>query len=374
MNEETGYHNGIGKGINTQMRNSKWLSVFLIVLSTALVLAGCGGSNGGSSTGGSPSETEGSSGGAKKGRLTVYSPNAAEVNNPIVKEFQDRTGIEVQLISGGTGEMLKRVQAEAGNPLGDVFWAGGADSLEAYKDYFEPYRTSEYDNLVPEYVGSGDYWTPFAALPMVIMYNKDLVDEADAPKSWEDLLDEKWKGKIAFVDPAKSGSSYTQLVTMLTAFGKEDEGGWDYVRKLIENIDGKLLPSSSMVYKGVADKEFPVGVTLEEAALRYVEGGAPVGIMYPEEGTSAVPDGAAIIKDAKNMEEAKMFIDFLVGTDVQPMIQTEFNRRSVRKDAAPIEGIPAIEDIKLVDYDFDWSASHKDELISKFTRIITGQE
>ncbi|CAH0117884.1 MULTISPECIES: ABC transporter substrate-binding protein [unclassified Paenibacillus] len=349
------------------------MSGVIALLIIALALAGCGGSGGAGSN-----EAGGESGSGEaaksKGKITIYSPNAAEVNNPIVKEFQDRTGIEVQLISGGTGELLKRVQAEEANPLGDVFWAGGADSLEAYKQYFEPYKTSEFDNLQPEQIGSSQHWTPFAALPMVIMYNKELVKEDEVPKSWMDLLDAKWKGKIAFVDPAKSGSSYTQLVTMLTAFGKDGDQGWNYVKKFVENIDGKLLSSSGMVYKGVADKEFPVGVTLEEAALRYVEGGAPVGIMYPEEGTSAVPDGAAIIKGAKNMEEAKQFIDFLVGKDVQSLIQKEFKRRSVRKDAEPIEGIPAISEMKLVNYDFDWAAANKDELIKKFNRIVTGQE
>ncbi|MCP1307983.1 ABC transporter substrate-binding protein [Paenibacillus tyrfis] len=309
----------------------------------------------------------------KAGKLTLYSPNAAEVNNPIIKEFQDRTGIEVQLISGGTGDLLKRVQAEAVSPQGDVFWAGGADSLEAYKKFFEPYKTKENDNLLPEYVDKNGVWTPFAALPMVIMYNKELVKAGEEPKSWNDLLDPKWKGKIAYADPAKSGSSYTQLVTMLTAFGKDDKG-WDFVKKFVKNLDGKVLSGSGLVYKGVADKEFAIGITLEEAALRYVEGGAKVGIVYPSEGTSAVPDGAAIIKGAPNMEQAKQFIDFLVGKDVQSLIQKEFKRRSVRKDAEAIQGIIQTKDIKLVNYDFDFAASKKDDNIKHFSKIITGAE
>lgn len=313
-------------------------------------------------------------GAAKKaGTVTLYSPNAAEVNNPIIKEFQERTGIEVQLISGGTGDLLKRVQAEAANPLGDIFWAGGADSLEAYKQYFEPYKTKEYDNLEPQYVDKNNVWTPFAALPMVIMYNKELVKAGEEPKSWNDLLDAKWKGKIAFADPAKSGSSYTQLTTMLTAFGKNEQG-WDFVKKFVKNLDGKVLSGSGLVYKGVADKEFAIGVTLEEAALRYVEGGAKVGIIYPSEGTSAVPDGAAIIKGTKNPEQAKQFIDFLVGKDVQSLIQKEFKRRSVRKDAETIQGVAQTKDIKLVQYDFDFAATKKDENIKRFGKIVTGQE
>jgi len=309
----------------------------------------------------------------KAGKLTLYSPNAAEVNNPIVKEFQDRTGIEVQLIAGGTGDLLKRVQAEAASPQGDVFWAGGADSLEAYKKYFETYKTKEHDNLLPQYVDKNSVWTPFAALPMVIMYNKELVKAGEEPKSWNDLLDPKWKGKMAFADPAKSGSSYTQLVTMLTAFGKDDKG-WDFVKQFTKNLDGKLLSGSGLVYKGVADKEFAIGITLEEAALRYVEGGAKVGIVYPSEGTSAVPDGAAIIKGAPNMEQAKQFIDFLVGKDVQTLIQKEFKRRSVRKDAEAIQGVVQTKDIKLVNYDFDFAASKKDDNIKRFNKIITGAE
>jgi iron(III) transport system substrate-binding protein len=306
------------------------------------------------------------------GKLTLYSPNAAEVNNPIVKEFQDRTGIEVQLIAGGTGDLLKRVQAEAANPLGDVFWAGGADSLEAYKKYFEPYKTKEFDNLSPQYVDKTNVWTPFAALPMIIMYNKELVKAGEEPKGWADLTDPKWKGQIAFADPAKSGSSYTQLITMLTANGKDN--GWGFIKKFVTNLDGKVLAGSGLVYKGVADKEFALGVTLEEAALRYVEGGAKVGIIYPVEGTSSVPDGAAVIKGAKNMEQAKQFIDFLVGKDVQALIQKEFKRRSVRKDAEAVKGIAEAKDIKLVDYDFDWAATKKDENIKRFGKIVTGQE
>lgn len=306
------------------------------------------------------------------GKLTLYSPNAAELNNPIIKEFQDRTGIEVQLISGGTGDLLKRVQAEATNPLGDVFWAGGADSLEAYKKYFEPYKTKEYDNISPQYVDKNNVWTPFAALPMIIMYNKELVKAGEEPKGWTDLLDLKWKGKIAYADPAKSGSSYTQLITMLTANGKDQ--GWGFIKKFVTNLDGKVLSGSGQVYKGVADKEFALGVTLEEAAYRYVEGGAKVGIIYPTEGTSAVPDGAAIIKGAKNMEDAKKFIDFLVSKDVQSLIQKEFKRRSVRKDAEVIQGIAQAKDIKLVDYDFDWASSKKDENIKRFGKIVSGQE
>ncbi|MEK0313497.1 ABC transporter substrate-binding protein [Cohnella sp. 56] len=359
----------------------KLLTGTILTALSLSVLAGCGSNDKDNGAAASPSQKASASasqgsGETKKlsGKVTIYSPNQAEINNPILKEFQDRTGIEVELISGGTGELLKRVQAEDGHPLGDVFFGGGAESLAAYAKYFETYETTEAANIGDAYKDKANHFTPFSALPMVIMYNKDLVKAGEEPKGWADLLDAKWKGKIAFADPAKSGSSFTQVVTMLTAFGRDDGKGWDYVKSFVNNLDGKILSGSSMVYKGVADKEFPLGVTLEEAALRNLEGGANVGIIYPEEGTSAVPDGLAVIKGAKNMENAKAFVDFAVGKDVQDMLQSEFKRRPVRTDAAEASGIPASKDLKLVDYDFDWASTNKDAVMKHFNNILIGAE
>lgn len=367
------------------MRNKFLTGTMLTALSFS-VLAGCGSNDkndkpAASATpapSASASADAGSQGSAEpkklSGKVTIYSPNQAELNNPILKEFQDRTGVEVELISGGTGELLKRVQAEDGRPLGDVFFGGGAESLAAYSQYFEEYVTSEDGSIGEAYKDKNKKFTPFSALPMVIMYNKDLVPEGEVPQSWAELIDPKWKGKIAFADPAKSGSSFTQVVTMLSAFGRDDGKGWDYVRSFIDNLDGKILSGSSMVYKGVSDKEFALGVTLEEAALRNLEGGANVGLIYPSEGTSAVPDGLAVIKGAKNMENAKAFVDFAVSKDVQDMLQSEFKRRPVRTDGAEATGIPASKDIKLVDYDFDWASENKDAVMKKFNNILIGAE
>ncbi|GAA0373991.1 ABC transporter substrate-binding protein [Bacillus horti] len=332
-----------------------WLSVMTAVL---VLVAGCGSSTGTDS--------------GASNKLSVYSPHQAEIINPIIKEFQDRTGIEVDLVTGGTGELLNRVQAETSNPLGDVFWGGGAESLEAFSSSFEPYVSSEDANIPAEYKSPNNYWTGFSALPMVIMYNKNMISEDEVPTSWEELLDPKFKGLIAFCDPARSGSSYTQLVTMLFAQDNVDKG-WEYVENFVANLDGKLLSGSSMVFRGVADGEFPIGVTLEEAAHRYIAGGSPVGVHYPAEGTSTVPDGMAIIKDAKNMENAQKFIDFLAGKDVQELIVKEFNRRSIRDDVNPPEGLAATEEIPVVDYDFSWSAENKDEVLNKFLDIVIKQ-
>ena len=115
------------------------------------------------------------------------------------------------------------------------------------------------------YKDKDDMWIGESPLPMVIFYNKDLLkkDGLEAPTSWKDLTDAKWKGKIAYCLPSKSGSAYTQLCTMLLAEGGK-EAGWDFIKQLYANLDGKILDSSGKCYKMVADGEFYVGLTIEK--------------------------------------------------------------------------------------------------------------
>lgn len=309
----------------------------------------------------------------KSNKLTLYSPHPAETINLIVQEFQQKTGIEVEVVAAGTGELLKRVESEDGNPLGDVLWGGGAESLASYAKYFEGYNSPELKAVDAKYYDSEYRWIGESPLPMVIMYNTNLVSEAEAPKSWKDILNPTFKGKIAMADPAKSGSAYTILATTVQAFGKDNGEGWNFAKDFYANLDGKVLTSSSGVYKGVADGEYSVGLTLEKEAIKYVLNGAPVKIVYPEEGTSAVPDGVAIIKDAKNLENAKTFVDFVLSKETQEIMAKQLSRRSIRNDVDSPEGLDALSSIKLVDYDFDWAASNKDANLGEWKKIVVGQ-
>lgn len=303
--------------------------------------------------------------------LVVYVSHKEDVYGPIVKEFQERTGIQVDIVAAGTGEMLSRIETESSNSQGDIMFGGGVESLEAYKEYFEPYETKEVDNIDGVFLAPDNTWTGFSALPMVVMYNKKLVAEEDVPKTWEDLLDEKWKGQIAYTDPNLSGSCFTALVTMMYAHPEND--GWDFVRKFVNNLDGKLLNSSSAIFKGVADGEYAVGITLEESAQRYVLAGAEVGFVYPAEGTSMVPDGIAIIKGSKNLENAKTFLDFAVSQDIQNMIVSEMSRRSIRSDVAPSEGLISIDEIPAVDYDVASVSKNKAKILNTWKKVVVGK-
>ena len=228
------------------------------------------------------------------GSLVVYSPHDADPLNGGVEMFRKAyPDIDVQVVAAGTGELLNRVKAEAEKPIADVLWGGGADSLAAFKDYFDAYVCANDAVIAEAFKDADDKWIGESPLPMIIFYNRELVKDEEAPKTWNDLLDPKWKGQIAYASPAKSGSAFTQLCTMIFAAGGPENGGWDFVEKFYANLDGKVQSSSGNCHKLVKTGEYAIGVTIEKSGVLYA-GDDTVAFNYPA-GNSAVPDGVALI-------------------------------------------------------------------------------
>ena len=303
------------------------------------------------------------------GNLVVYSPHDADPLNAGVEMFrQAYPNINVEVIAAGTGELCQRVVAESANPQGDVLWGGGADTLAAYTDYFAPYVCANDDVIDEAYKDANDLWIGESPLPMVFIYNKTLIDEADVPTTWEGLCDEALKGKIAYASPAKSGSAYTQLCTMLFSQPTLDEG-WALVEKFIANLDGKIQDSSGNCHKLVASGEYVLGVTIEKSAVLYNDN-PDIGYVYPEK-NSAVPDGVALIKNCPNEENAKLFIDFVTSLECQTAQNGDWARRPVRSDLTPV-GLCELSELDLGDYDFAFAATEKESIVEKWNDLTVG--
>lgn len=305
------------------------------------------------------------------GSVVVYSPHDADPLSAGVNLFMQKyPNVKVEIVAAGTGELCNRIAAESANPIADVLWGGGADSLAAFKDYFQPYVCANDEFIDAAYKDPDGYWIGESPLPMVLFYNKELIekDGMTIPETWEDLLAPEWKGKIAYCLPSKSGSAYTQLCTMLLGHGGKEDG-WEFIEKLYRNLDGKIVDSSGKCHKMVADGEFHVGLTLEKSAVQYKEN-TNVGFVYPQDGTSAVPDGVALVKGGPNEENAKLFIDFVTSKECQIEQSQNWGRRPVRNDVEVSEGMAKLSDLKLVDYDFDWAANSKEEIIDRFNEIM----
>lgn len=264
----------------------------------------------------------------------------------------------------GTGEAMKRIAAERANPLCDVFWSGDLSVLDNAKADFASYSSPEARALEAGMVDKDALWTASNTHLMVFMVNTELVPESEMPKSWADLLDPRWKGKIVMANPDKSGTAYAQIYGVYKMFG--DQG----LQKLVDNAT--VLDSSSLVYKGTAEGEFPIAVTLEYAAFRYVAGGNKnVRIVYPSDGVISAPEGAAVIKNCKHPEEAKQLVDYLLSKEVEDMIFKKYYRRPARPDAAAIEGLPAVSSLNILkSFDSVEAGTLKGVILPKWKKLV----
>ena len=317
----------------------------------------------------------GSSGSGKKEErtLTIYSPHDSDPLNAGVAAFEAAyPDIHVEVIADGTTNLIHKIEAEAANPIADVLWGGGADTLAAFKDCFQPYKPAGIEMIDPSLYDPEYYWIGESPLPMVFIANTNLIPEDAIPKTWKDLaeFDSDTYGKIAIADPLASGSAYTQLCTILFLYGKEGDDykdGWELVGKILPKLEVKN--SSSLAHKDIYAGENAVGITLEKAAIKYTE--SFMKVVYPTDGTSAVPDGVAIVKNCPHLEEAKLFVDFVLGYDCQVAQNTDWGRRPIRSDVEP-KGLCPLSDITLMNYNFDYAATQKEAIGNKWQEMLVG--
>ena len=308
-----------------------------------------------------------------KEELIIYCSHPLDLMNTILDDFKLKNPkISVEVVTAGTGELLKRIEAEKTNPLGDILWGGTLNSVKSKGELFESYISTNEINIFEEFQNEEGNFTRFSLIPSVIMINTNLTKNIKI-EGYADLLNPALKGKIAAADPAASSSAFEHLVNMLYAMGNGNpEKGWDYVKKLCANLDGKLLSGSSAVYKGVADGEYTVGLTFEEGGANYVVSGSPVKLVYMKEGVVFKADGIYIIKNAKNMENAKKFVDYATSYDAQKTINEKLNRRSVRDDLPPSEILLSVDKINVIKDDDATVEANKQNWLNKFKDIFTG--
>lgn len=299
-------------------------------------------------------------------KLVVYTSHKEEVYDPIIKEFEERTGIFVEVKQGGTLELFDEIASGRNDGNCDVMFGGGIENYMAYEAYLDAYRVEEEEAIAERYRCSNHKWTSFSVLPIVFIYNSKLVYPAAAPRTWEEIQLSKWKGEIAFADPAESGSSYTALCTMILAAGGDTD---TVISNFATALDGNISTNSGAVLEEVNSGTRLVGITLEETALKKMEQGADLSIIYPAEGTSAVPDGVAIVSNAKHRSNAQKFLDFVVSEDVQKLLVDEMYRKSIRKDNAFIS-----DSLKVIDYDIVWAAKEKDTILQKWDMLQKEEE
>ena len=280
---------------------------------------------------------------AQEGPVVIYTAHKSSIVDTLLPIFEAETGLKAEVIKLGSGDISKRARAEAGAPAADVIWSITGSVLTELSDLLEPYTPADSAAIDPQFVKDPS-WTPYTAVVYVLAVNTDMQPLDTAPKSWAELADPKWHGQIASARADGSGSAMQQLQTVLTAFGDD---GWAKYAEIAKNF--VLTDSSGAVPRYVADGETSMGLTLEDNALEYVQGGAPISIVHLTDGTAATPDGVALVKGGPNPEGAKKFIDWALSKSTQETLAIEIGRRSVRLDVAGPAGTPPLAELKLLD-------------------------
>lgn len=352
----------------------------------ASTLAGCGGGNASNTTVDTESKNQTATvqeSGTTKGNeteqavaggsLVIYSPNSEDMINVIIPLFEKETGIKVELISMGTGEMFTRIESEKSSPNADVAWGGGRATYYSYQDLFEDYTSSNNDIVMEEYKNDTNKITLYCLDGSCLLINKTLT-EGLTITGYADLLNSELKGKIVMGDPANSSSAFAQLTNILLAMGGDytSDTGWNYVEELVSNTEGKVGSSSSQVHKSVADGENAVALTYEDPATSYIKNGEDnLEIVYPVEGSVYLPAGSGIIQGAKNIDNAKLFMDFIVSQTAQDAFGTQLTVRPVCEDAALGDYMIPLDQIKLIYEDYDYVQENKDEIVGQYMEIYT---
>jgi iron(III) transport system substrate-binding protein len=301
-------------------------------------------------------------------RVVVYTAHEASIVEQMVPRFEKETGIKVDIIKAGGGDLLNRLKAEAAAPRADVIWSVGSDLLAGNPQLFQAYKPAGFDaSTDPKFIGTGN-WLPYTGVIMVMMVNTDQVKPADYPKGWMDLVDPKWKGKISSARADSSSSAFIQYFTILSAF---PDKGADIYSKIFSNF--ALSDSSGAVPRFVSDGEAAIGLTLEDNALQYVRGGGKVAILYPSEGTSLTADGVALVKGAPDAELGKKFIDYVLSQPIQQILVQSIGRRSIRTDVAANPVLPPLPQIKTIPYDLEVSSRDRLKLLAAWKKIAASQ-
>jgi iron(III) transport system substrate-binding protein len=281
-----------------------------------------------------------------KSTLTLYTSQPTEDAQMTVSAFeQAHPDVEVKWIRDGTAKLIARLQAEisAGGASPDVLLIADSVSMESLKQqnllaYKSP-QASRYDAQL--YDKDGYYYGTKLITTGIAYHSKAPVK----PESWQDLLKPELKNMTTLPSPLYSGAAQIHMATLMN----DPQLGWQYYEKLKEN---GAMPQSGNggVMSAITSGSKAYGVLVDYMAIREKAKGAPIEFVFPKEGVSIVTEPVAMMKGAKNPEDAKAFIDFVLSADGQKLV---LKQGYLTADASlPVpQGFPARDTIKLMPYD-----------------------
>ena len=293
-----------------------------------------------------------------QGTLAMYcsSPDTAWCQG-MANGFEKAAGIKVSVTQKATGELFAQIKAEAASPKGDIWWAGPGDAFlqAAEEGLLETYKSPNLDQLhdwarreaeVSKFRVAGVYGGILA-----LGYNTEVFErrKLPVPKCWADLLKPVYKGEVMLSNPNSSGTAYLMLASLVQVFGEEE--AFRYMKALNANVN-QYARSGIGPMAAVTRGETGIGSTVLHGVINEIVRGFPVKAILPCEGVGYEVGSMAIIKGARNMDNAKKFFDWALTAEAQQigLDVKEYAIPTNRNVKLPPQ-VPNLADIKLINYD-----------------------
>jgi 2-aminoethylphosphonate transport system substrate-binding protein len=279
-----------------------------------------------------------------QGVVTIYSADGLHDGKPNWYEtqfdaFTKATGIKVQYVEAGSGGVVERVAKEASNPQADVLVTLPPFIMKAAADgLLQPYSPAGADQLGAEQKDKGGMYVALCDNYMNFIYNASALK--DPPKTYSDLLDSKFKGKIQYSTPGQAGDGTAVMIQVFHAFG-DKEKGFAFLKALQANnvgpsaSTGKLtaLVNKGEIYVANGDMQMNVDQMRSNPNIRVFWPAAPDGTRS----TFALPYYVGLVKGAPHSEAGKKLIDFLMSKEAQSTLSSLAYGIPVRKDVTPTD-------------------------------------
>lgn len=320
-----------------------------------LTVSACGGSTVGPAASGGTAKATGAVPSAsstslldaakKEGTVVWYTSNTRPAATKIKALFEQKyPGITVDMFQAGGSQVLSKVAAElnAGGLKADVVdYSDGAAMVEqAGHGVFARFAPEHSDAIPSSLKGDNGYWVSPNFLTTNLAYNTQVVSANDAPKSWQDLLDPKWKGKVGMASPDYAGTAISTIAALENKFGA------DYLKKLGAN-GLKVFQGFGDVENALVSGQISVAIMLNFRDYADQAKGQPVKVVTPSEGQIELPLAIGINAHATHPNAARLFENFVVGDEVQKFYASEYFF-PVRSDiTADTPGLPNSSSLKL---------------------------
>ena len=271
--------------------------------------------------------------------LVIYSPQGdADRGEWFIKKCKEDTGIEIEFLCSGGGELEERLIAEKQNPQADVVFGLGQLAMNNLKreDVLTSYVPSWAEGLDEVYKDHDGMFHCFWQTPIVMAYNTDFISESEAPKTWQDL-DKPEYSEMFTIGDIKSQTTRTIITGIIWDYYDEAEGdiaqeGWDKLQGIYANT--QTVPSGSDQWQMVKEGSTPLVLSWYGGIVSNTEKNQiPVGYVVPEEGTPIVSEGIGIVKGTENMELAEEFVEWFGDPENMAEYANEFGQAPAHPDA-----------------------------------------